>query len=48
MAGLISPAAGKGMNLASQDGIELTHELIERFGPRQDDMRAGQRIGDHG
>jgi p-hydroxybenzoate 3-monooxygenase len=36
---LITPAGGKGMNLAIQDGIELAHGLIERFGPRQDDAR---------
>ena len=36
---LITPAGGKGMNLAIQDGIELAHGLIERFGPRQDDTR---------
>jgi p-hydroxybenzoate 3-monooxygenase len=36
---LITPAGGKGMNLAIQDGIELAHGLIERFGPRQDGTR---------
>jgi len=36
---LITPAGGKGMNLAIQDGVELAHGLIERFGPRQDDAR---------
>lgn len=36
---LITPAGGKGMNLAIQDGIELAHGLIERFGPKQDDTR---------
>ena len=36
---LITPAGGKGMNLAIQDGIELAHGLIERFGPGQDDTR---------
>jgi p-hydroxybenzoate 3-monooxygenase len=36
---LITPAGGKGMNLAIQDSIELGHGLIERFGPRQDDTR---------
>jgi p-hydroxybenzoate 3-monooxygenase len=36
---LITPAGGKGMNLAIQDGIELAHGLIDRFGPRQDDTR---------
>jgi p-hydroxybenzoate 3-monooxygenase len=36
---LITPAGGKRMNLAIQDGAELTHGLIERFGPKQDDRR---------
>jgi p-hydroxybenzoate 3-monooxygenase len=36
---LITPAGGKGMNLAIQDGIELAHGLVDRFGPRQDDTR---------
>lgn len=36
---LITPAGGKGMNLAIQDAIELARGLIERFGPRQDDTR---------
>jgi p-hydroxybenzoate 3-monooxygenase len=36
---LITPAGGKGMNLAIQDGIELAHGLIERFGPRRDGTR---------
>ena len=36
---LITPAGGKGMNLAIQDGIELAHGLIERFGPGQDGTR---------
>jgi p-hydroxybenzoate 3-monooxygenase len=36
---LITPAGGKGMNLAIQDGIELAHGLIERFGPKQDVTR---------
>jgi p-hydroxybenzoate 3-monooxygenase len=36
---LITPAGGKGMNLAIQDGIELAHGLIERFGPRRDGAR---------
>jgi p-hydroxybenzoate 3-monooxygenase len=36
---LITPAGGKGMNLAIQDAIELAHGLIERFGPKQDDRR---------
>ena len=36
---LITPAGGKGMNLAIQDGIELAHGLIDRFGPRRDGTR---------
>ncbi len=36
---LITPAGGKGMNLAIQDAVELAHGLIECFGPRQDDGR---------
>ena len=36
---LITPAGGKGMNLAIQDAVELAHGLIERFGPRHDDRR---------
>src|SRR5260370_22142216 len=36
---LITPAGRKGLNLAIQDGIELAHRLIQRFGPRQDDTR---------
>jgi p-hydroxybenzoate 3-monooxygenase len=36
---LITPAGGKGMNLAIQDAAELAHGLIERFGPKQDDTR---------
>ena len=36
---LITPAGGKGMNLAIQDAIELANGLIERFGPRQDHKR---------
>ncbi len=36
---LITPAGGKGMNLAIQDGIELAHGLIERFGPNRDGTR---------
>jgi p-hydroxybenzoate 3-monooxygenase len=36
---LITPAGGKGMNLAIQDAVELAHGLIERFGPRQDGAR---------
>ena len=36
---LITPAGGKGMNLAIQDAVELAHGLIERFGPRHDGAR---------
>jgi len=36
---LITPAGGKGMNLAIQDAIELAHGLIERFGPGSDHRR---------
>jgi p-hydroxybenzoate 3-monooxygenase len=36
---LITPAGGKGMNLAIQDAVELAHGLIERFGPSNDDRR---------
>jgi p-hydroxybenzoate 3-monooxygenase len=36
---LITPAAGKGMNLAIQDAIELANGLIARFGPRRDGRR---------
>jgi p-hydroxybenzoate 3-monooxygenase len=36
---LITPAGGKGMNLAIQDGIELAHGLIERLGSRRDGTR---------
>jgi p-hydroxybenzoate 3-monooxygenase len=36
---LITPAGGKGMNLAIQDAVELGHGLIERFGPKQDGTR---------
>ncbi|MEJ2865240.1 FAD-dependent monooxygenase [Actinomycetospora flava] len=37
---LITPAGGKGMNLAIFDAVELAHGLIERFGPEQDGARA--------
>jgi p-hydroxybenzoate 3-monooxygenase len=37
---LITPAGGKGMNLAIQDAVELAHGLIERLGPR----RSGDRL----
>ena len=36
---LITPAGGKGMNLAIQDAVELAHGLIERFGPAADGTR---------
>lgn len=36
---LITPAGGKGMNLAIQDAVELGHGLIERFGPERDGTR---------
>jgi p-hydroxybenzoate 3-monooxygenase len=36
---LITPAGGKGMNLAIQDAVELAHGLIERFGPARDPSR---------
>jgi p-hydroxybenzoate 3-monooxygenase len=36
---LITPAGGKGMNLAIQDAVELAGGLIERFGPDQDGGR---------
>ncbi|GAA4790021.1 4-hydroxybenzoate 3-monooxygenase [Actinomycetospora chlora] len=37
---LITPAGGKGMNLAIFDAVELAHGLIERFGPDGDPTRA--------
>ncbi len=36
---LITPAGGKGMNLAIQDAVVLAHGLIERFGPGNDHRR---------
>jgi p-hydroxybenzoate 3-monooxygenase len=36
---LITPAGGKGMNLAIQDGVELAYGFIERFGPAGDGDR---------
>ncbi|MBV9383944.1 MAG: FAD-dependent monooxygenase [Streptosporangiaceae bacterium] len=36
---LITPAGGKGMNLAVQDAVELAHGLIDRFGPKRDGGR---------
>jgi p-hydroxybenzoate 3-monooxygenase len=37
---LITPAGGKGMNLALGDAVELAHGLIERFGTARDGARA--------
>jgi p-hydroxybenzoate 3-monooxygenase len=36
---LITAAAGKGMNLAIQDAVELAAGLVERFGPARDGHR---------
>jgi p-hydroxybenzoate 3-monooxygenase len=36
---LITSAAGKGMNLAIQDAVELAAGLVERFGRARDDRR---------
>lgn len=36
---LITPAGGKGMNLAIQDAVELAGGLTERFGPARDGER---------
>jgi len=36
---LITAAAGKGMNLAIQDAVELAAGLADRFGPVRDDRR---------
>jgi p-hydroxybenzoate 3-monooxygenase len=36
---LVTPAGGKGMNLAIQDAIELAQGVIERFGPNRDPGR---------
>jgi p-hydroxybenzoate 3-monooxygenase len=36
---LITPAGGKGMNLAIQDAVELAHGFIEFFGPGNDHRR---------
>jgi p-hydroxybenzoate 3-monooxygenase len=36
---LITPAGGKGMNLAIQDAVELAHGLIEQYGPQNDGTR---------
>jgi p-hydroxybenzoate 3-monooxygenase len=37
---LVTPAGGKGMNLAIQDAVELAAGLCERYGP----ARAGERL----
>ena len=37
---LITPAGGKGMNLAIFDAVELAHGLVERFGPQGDPTRS--------
>lgn len=36
---LITPAGGKGMNLAIGDAVELAHALVDRFGPARDPGR---------
>ena len=36
---LITPAGGKGMNLAIGDAVELAHGLVERYGPAGDPTR---------
>jgi p-hydroxybenzoate 3-monooxygenase len=36
---LITPAGGKGMNLAIADAVELAHGLVEAFGPKGDRTR---------
>jgi p-hydroxybenzoate 3-monooxygenase len=36
---LITPAGGKGMNLAIQDAVELAHGLARCFGARRDEAR---------
>jgi p-hydroxybenzoate 3-monooxygenase len=36
---LITPAGGKGMNLAIQDAVELAHGLIDAFGADRDERR---------
>lgn len=42
---VITPAGGKGMNLAIQDAVELAHGFIERFGPRNDGTRLDHYSG---
>ena len=39
---LITPAGGKGMNLALGDAVELAHGLIEQYGPQRDGTRAAR------
>lgn len=39
---VITPAGGKGMNLAIQDGVELAQGFIERFGPLNNGHRLDQ------
>jgi p-hydroxybenzoate 3-monooxygenase len=39
---LITPAGGKGMNMAIQDAIELASGLCERYGPANDGRRLAQ------
>jgi len=36
---LITPAGGKGMNLAIQDAVECARGLVDQFGPRRDAQR---------
>lgn len=36
---LITPAGGKGMNMAIQDAVEVAGGLIERYGEHSDDRR---------
>ena len=38
---LITPAGGKGMNMAVQDAVELASGLTERYGGRSDGRRLG-------
>lgn len=42
---LVTSAAGKGMNLAIQDAVELSAALVERFGPAQDGRRLAAYSG---
>ena len=53
---VITPAGGKGMNLAIHDAVELAQGLIARFGPDQDgdplarysDTRSANHLADTG